>query len=135
MICRGGEKIFPREVEEFLFSHPAIAEAYVFGVPDEYYGEDVAAWVKLRDGQNLTEEDVRAFCRSRIMAYKVPRRIKFVTEFPTTVTGKIQKFKMRDATVREMTQHRQHGREGEDAGRKPDAVPDLRPRAVAEDPI
>ncbi|HSI33116.1 MAG: AMP-binding protein [Phycisphaerae bacterium] len=135
MICRGGEKIFPREVEEFLFTHPAIAEAYVFGVPDEYYGEDVAAWVKLRDGQNLTEEDVRAFCRSRIMAYKVPRRIKFVTEFPTTVTGKIQKYKMRDATAREMAQHRQHGREGEDIGRTPDGMPDTRPRAISQDPV
>jgi fatty-acyl-CoA synthase len=106
MICRGGEKIFPREVEEFLFTHPAIAEAYVFGVADEYYGEEVAAWVKLKPGERLTEQEVREYCHSNIMDYKVPRRVKFVTEFPTTVTGKVQKFRMRQATEREIAERR-----------------------------
>jgi fatty-acyl-CoA synthase len=106
MICRGGEKIFPREVEEFLFTHPAIAEAYVFGVADEYYGEEVAAWVKVKPGERLTEQDVREYCHSRIMDYKVPRRVKFVTDFPTTVTGKIQKFRMRQAMEREIAERR-----------------------------
>jgi fatty-acyl-CoA synthase len=103
MICRGGEKIFPREVEEFLFTHPDIAEAYVFGVPDDYYGEEVAAWVKLKEGRQMTEAQLAEFCRARIMEYKVPKRVKFVTSFPTTVTGKIQKFKMREAAIAEMS--------------------------------
>jgi fatty-acyl-CoA synthase len=99
MICRGGEKIFPREVEEFLFTHPKIAEAYVIGIPDPYYGEQVVAWVKPKEGQTLTYEEVAAFCRGRIMDYKIPARVKFVTEFPTTVTGKIQKYRMREMSV------------------------------------
>lgn len=103
MIARGGEKIFPREVEEFLFSHPKIAEAYVVGIPDKYYGERVVAWVKLREGQTMTEEEVRGFCKGRIMDYKIPAHVKFVTEFPSTVTGKIQKFRMREISVKEIT--------------------------------
>jgi fatty-acyl-CoA synthase len=106
MICRGGEKIFPREVEEFLFTHPAIAEAYVFAVSDEYYGEEVAAWVRLKQSHSLTEAELRDFCRSNIMHYKVPRWVRFVTEFPTTVTGKIQKFRMRQAMEQELEEHR-----------------------------
>ncbi len=106
MICRGGEKIFPREVEEFLFTHPAIAEAYVFGVPCDYYGEAVAAWVRLKDGQQISEQDVREFCQKRIMEYKVPKYVKFVSEFPTTVTGKIQKFRMREEMVEELGRER-----------------------------
>ncbi len=102
MICRGGEKIFPREVEEFLFAHPKIAEAYVVGVPDAYYGEQVVAWVKAKDGQTLTAEEVTAFCRGQIMDYKIPTHVKFVSEFPTTVTGKIQKYKMREESAREL---------------------------------
>ena len=102
MICRGGEKIFPREVEEFLFTHPDIAEAYVIGIPDEYYGEEVMAWIKLKEGRRLTEQEVKDFCKARIMEYKVPKRIKFVSEFPQTVTGKIQKFKMREASIKEL---------------------------------
>lgn len=102
MICRGGEKIFPREVEEFLFTHPKIAEAYVIGVPDEYYGEQVMAWVKLKDGATLTADEVCAFCRGQIMDYKIPTRVKFVTEFPTTVTGKIQKYRMREMSAAEV---------------------------------
>src|SRR5438093_670353 len=87
MICWGGEKIFPREVEEFLFTHPKIAEAYVIGVPDKYYGEQVAAWIKLHDGAAMTADEVREFCHGKIMDYKIPQHVKFVTEFPTTVTG------------------------------------------------
>jgi fatty-acyl-CoA synthase len=102
MICRGGEKIFPREVEEFLFTHPKIAEAYVFSVPDPYYGEQVMAWVKLKEGQSMTTEDLREFCKGRIMDYKIPHHVKFVTEFPTTVTGKIQKFRMREISAKEL---------------------------------
>jgi fatty-acyl-CoA synthase len=104
MICRGGEKIFPREVEEFLFTHPKIAEAYVIGVPDQYYGEQVVAWVKLKEGESVTSDDVIAFCKGEIMDYKIPSRIKFVQEFPTTVTGKIQKYRMREISAKEMGQ-------------------------------
>jgi fatty-acyl-CoA synthase len=102
MIARGGEKIFPREVEEFLFTHPKIAEAYVIGVPDKYYGEQVMVWVKLKNGETMTGEELRAFCKGRIMDYKIPRHVKFVTEFPTTVTGKIQKFRMREISAKEL---------------------------------
>ncbi len=102
MICRGGEKIFPREVEEFLFTHPDIAEVSVIGVPDAFYGEQVMAWIKARPGAVLTEAGVIEFCRSQIMDYKIPRYIKFVTEFPTTVTGKVQKFRMREISIREL---------------------------------
>jgi len=102
MICRGGEKIFPREVEEFLFTHPKIAEAYVIGVPDDYYGEQVAAWIKVKEGMLLTEAEVCDFCRGQIMDYKIPRYVKFVCEFPTTVTGKVQKFRMREISAEEL---------------------------------
>jgi fatty-acyl-CoA synthase len=102
MICRGGEKVFPREVEEFLFTHPKIAEAYVIGVPDNYYGEQVMAWVKCKDGSTLTAEEVQSFCRGRIMDYKIPHHVKFVTEFPTTVTGKVQKYRMREISTAEL---------------------------------
>ena len=102
MICRGGEKVFPRETEEFLFTHPKIAEAYVIGIPDPYYGEQSMAWVKLKEGETMTAEELTAFCRGQIMEYKIPTRVKFVTEFPTTVTGKIQKYKMREQSAREL---------------------------------
>src|SRR5438552_13130782 len=75
MICRGGEKIFPREVEEFLFTHPKIAEAYIIGVPDAYYGEQVMAWIKLKEGSKMTADEVRAFCHGKIMDYKIPRHV------------------------------------------------------------
>jgi len=101
MICRGGEKIFPREVEEFLFTHPKIAEAYVIGVPEKYYGEEVVAWVKLKEGQTMSECELQEYCRGRIMDYKIPVQVKFVTEFPTTVTGKVQKFRMREVSAGE----------------------------------
>jgi fatty-acyl-CoA synthase len=102
MICRGGEKIFPREVEEFLFTHPKIAEAYVIGLPDPYYGEQVMAWVKLKEGETMTREEVGAFCRGQIMEYKIPSRVKFVTEFPMTITGKVQKYRMREISIGEL---------------------------------
>lgn len=102
MICRGGEKVFPRETEEFLFTHPKIAEAYVIGIPDPYYGEQPMAWVKLKDGESMTSEELIEFCRSQIMDYKIPTQVKFVAEFPTTVTGKIQKYKMREQSAREL---------------------------------
>jgi fatty-acyl-CoA synthase len=97
MIIRGGENVYPREVEEFLYRHPAIADVQVFGVPDERYGEEIAAWIRVRDGASLTAEAVRDFCRDQIAHYKVPRHILFVDSFPMTVTGKMQKYLMREA--------------------------------------
>jgi len=99
MIIRGGENIYPREVEEFLYAHPAIQEIQVFGIPHEKYGEEVCAWIQLRDGESVTEDDIKAYCKDKITHFKVPRIIHFVTEYPMTVTGKIQKFKMRDAMI------------------------------------
>lgn len=102
MICRGGEKIFPRELEEFLFSHSKIAEAYVIGVPDAYYGEQVMAWVKLKTGHEMSAQELQAFCRGQIMDYKIPQYIKFVEDFPKTVTGKVQKYRMREISTAEL---------------------------------
>ena len=102
MVIRGGENIYPREVEEFLYTHPAIADVQVFGVPDQRFGEELCAWVKLRDGEVLTEEDVKAFCKGNIAHYKIPRYVRFVDEFPMTVTGKMQKFLMRAKMVDEL---------------------------------
>ena len=101
MIIRGGENVYPREVEEFLYTHPDIQEVQVFGVPDERFGEIVAAWIQLKDGTRVSEDDIRNFCKDQITHFKVPARIRFVAEFPMTVTGKIQKFKMRDAMLEE----------------------------------
>jgi fatty-acyl-CoA synthase len=102
MIIRGGENVYPREVEEFLFTHDAVEQVQVFGVPDKKYGEQVCAWIKLRHGHTLDEEAVRAFCKDRIAHFKVPRYVRFVDDIPMTVTGKPQKFKMRDVMVREL---------------------------------
>ncbi len=102
MIIRGGENVYPREVEEFLYTHPDIQEVQVFGVPDVKYGEIVCAWVQTRAGTQLSEDEVRAFCRDQITHFKVPSLIRFVDEFPMTVTGKIQKFRMRDVMVAEL---------------------------------
>jgi fatty-acyl-CoA synthase len=99
MVIRGGENVYPREVEEFLYSHPAIADVQVVGVPDERYGEELCAWVRVRDGEAVTEDDVREFCRGKLAHFKVPRYVLVVDEFPMTVTGKIQKFKMREVTI------------------------------------
>ena len=102
MICRGGEKIFPREIEEFLFTHPQIAESYVIGVPDSYYGEQVMAWVKMKPGQTMTAGELQSFCRGKIMDYKIPHYVKFVDDFPKTVTGKVQKYRMREMSIAEL---------------------------------
>ena len=103
MIIRGGENIYPREVEEFLYQHPAISEVQVFGVPDEKMGEEVCAWIQLNDGFDLSDEDVKAYCRDQITHFKIPRHIRFVTEYPMTVTGKIQKFIMRDEMLTQLS--------------------------------
>ncbi|HEV2625090.1 MAG TPA: AMP-binding protein [Xanthobacteraceae bacterium] len=102
MVIRGGENVYPREIEEFLYRHPKIQDVQVIGVPDDRFGEEICAWVKLRPGVAATEEEIRAFCRDQIAHYKVPRYIKFVDEFPMTVTGKIQKFIMRERTIAEL---------------------------------
>jgi fatty-acyl-CoA synthase len=102
MVIRGGENVYPREVEEFLYGHPAIEDVQVIGVPDEKYGEELCAWVKLRPGSELTGDEVRAYCTGKIAHYKVPRYVRFTGEFPMTVTGKVQKFKMRETSVSEL---------------------------------
>lgn len=102
MIIRGGENIYPREIEELLHTHPEISDAQVIGVPSEKYGEEVMAWIKLKGNAKVTEEDVTEFCRDKISYYKIPRYIKFVDEFPMTVTGKIQKFKIKEMAVKEL---------------------------------
>jgi fatty-acyl-CoA synthase len=102
MIIRGGENVYPREVEEYLYTHPAVMDVQVIGVPSEKYGEEVMAWVKRRPGATASSEDLTAFCRGRIATFKIPSYWKFVDEFPTTVTGKIQKFKMRELAVAEL---------------------------------
>jgi len=94
MIIRGGENVYPREIEEFLYTHPEIVDVQVIGVPDARFGEELMAWVQRREGSSLSEEDVREYCRGRIAHYKVPRYVKFVDDFPMTVTGKVQKFLM-----------------------------------------
>jgi len=99
MIIRGGENIYPREIEDFLFTHPKIAEVAVFGVPDSRLGEQVAAWIQLHAGEEIAAAEIRAFCQGNIAHFKIPEYIRFVDEFPMTVTGKLQKFKMREAMV------------------------------------
>jgi fatty-acyl-CoA synthase len=102
MVIRGGENVYPREVEEFLYQHPAVADVQVIGVPDARYGEELCAWVRLREGQQVTGEELREWCRGRIASFKIPRYWRFVDEFPMTVTGKVQKFKMRETSVTEL---------------------------------
>jgi len=102
MIIRGGENVYPREVEEFLYTHPDIQEVQVFGIPDERYGEIVCAWVQLKQNATLNEESVKSFCRDQITHFKVPSLVRFVDEFPMTVTGKIQKFKMRETMIEQL---------------------------------
>jgi len=102
MICRGGENIYPREIEEFLYTHPAVENVAVFGVPDPKFVENVAAWVKIRDGQDVSAEEIRAYCKKSLAHYKVPRYVRLVQEFPQTVTGKIQKFRMREVMIEEL---------------------------------
>ena len=100
MIIRGGENVYPREIEEFLYSHPKIQDVQVIGVPDEKYGEEIMAWVKLREGQATTQDEIRDYCRGKIAHYKIPRYVHFVDAFPMTVTGKVQKFLMREESVK-----------------------------------
>jgi fatty-acyl-CoA synthase len=102
MVIRGGENVYPREVEEFLHTHPDVLEAAVIGVPDERYGEELMAWIRVREGAALTEDDVRDYCRGRIAHFKTPRYVKFAESFPMTVTGKVQKYKMREQAVEEL---------------------------------
>ena len=102
MVIRGGENIYPREIEEFLFTHPDIVDVQVVGVPDAKFGEELLAAVKLQEGANLDEEAIKAFCRGKIAHYKVPRYVSFVEDYPMTVTGKIQKFKLREMAIEEL---------------------------------
>jgi fatty-acyl-CoA synthase len=102
MIIRGGENVYPREIEEFLYAHPKVSEVQVIGVPDVKYGEEVCAWIRLREGQTSTEDEIREFCRGQIATFKIPRYVRFTTDFPTTVTGKIQKFRMREISIAEL---------------------------------
>ncbi len=102
MIIRGGENIYPREIEEFLYTCPGISDVQVIGVPDTKYGEEVVAWVKLKEGAVLSAEDIKSFCKDRISKFKIPRHIKFVDSFPLTVTGKIQKFRMREISIQDL---------------------------------
>ena len=102
MIIRGGENVYPREVEEFLYGHPAIEDVQIIGVPDARYGEELCAWVKLRPGQDLTEQDLRAYCTGKIAHFKIPRYLRVTGDFPMTVTGKVQKFKMREVSIAEL---------------------------------
>ncbi|NRA85648.1 MAG: AMP-binding protein, partial [Gammaproteobacteria bacterium] len=103
MVIRGGENVYPKEVEEFLYTHPAISDVQVTGVPDKKYGEELIAWVKLQENaEPVSEEQLRAFCKGNITHYKIPRYFKFVEEFPMTVTGKIMKFKMREISIEEL---------------------------------
>jgi len=102
MIIRGGENIYPREIEEFLYTHPKISDVQVIGVPDAKYGEEIMAWVRLREGESASVEELRDYCRDKIAYYKIPRYVKFVEAFPTTVTGKVQKFIMREQSIKEL---------------------------------
>jgi fatty-acyl-CoA synthase len=100
MVIRGGENVYPREIEEFLYTHPAVKDVQVIGVPDEKFGEELCAWVVLREGAHASDEDIRAFCRGKIAHYKIPRYVMFVDGWPMTVSGKVQKYKMREESVR-----------------------------------
>src|SRR5437660_196152 len=102
MVIRGGENLYPREIEAFLYRHPKIQDVQVFGIPDQRYGEELCAWVRLRDGEEAEAAEIREFCAGQIAHYKIPRHIKFVDDFPMTVTGKIQKFAMREAMIGEL---------------------------------
>jgi len=102
MIIRGGENIYPRELEEFFYTHPAVADAQVIGVPCSKYGEEVVAWIKLHPGHSATADELHGWCKARIAHYKVPRHFRFVEEFPMTVTGKVQKFRMREISMAEL---------------------------------
>ena len=99
MIIRGGETIYPKEIEQFLSTHPKIAQVAVFGIPDDYYGEEIMAWIQLHQGEHCSESDIWDYCKDRIAHFKIPKHIWFVDEFPMTVTGKLQKYRMREAAI------------------------------------
>ena len=102
MIIRGGENIYPREIEEFLFSHPKVSDVQVIGLPSKKFGEEVMAWVKPKDGESMTKEDILDYCQDQIAHYKIPKYVKFTDDFPMTVTGKIRKVEMREISVKEL---------------------------------
>ncbi|MGZ4248712.1 MAG: AMP-binding enzyme, partial [Solirubrobacteraceae bacterium] len=102
MVIPGGENVYPREIEEFLYTHPHVADVQVVGVPDERYGEELMAWIVLRSGAECSEDEIREFCRGKVAHFKIPRYVKFVDSFPMTITGKVQKFKMRETAVEEL---------------------------------
>jgi fatty-acyl-CoA synthase len=102
MVIRGGENLYPREIEEFLYAHPDVADVQVIGVPDERYGEELMAWIIPREGASLDREQVEKYCRGKIAHHKIPRYVKLVDAFPMTVTGKVQKFKLRELAVEEL---------------------------------
>jgi len=102
MIIRGGENVYPREIEEYLLTHPDVVDAQVVGVPDARYGEQIMAWIQKRAGSSLAEDDVIAYCKGRIAHFKVPRYVRFTSEFPMTVTGKIQKYRLREQAIQEL---------------------------------
>ncbi len=101
MIIRGGENVYPREIEEFLYTHPKIAEVQVVGLPDARLGETVLAWIRLKPGESATEDEIRAYCKDRIAHFKIPQYIRFVDAFPMTLSGKVQKFRIREQEIRE----------------------------------
>ena len=102
MIVRGGENVYPREIEEFLMTHEGIQAVQVTGVPDEKYGESIIAWISLKEDVALTEDEVREYCKDKIAHFKVPRYVRFSEDFPMTVTGKVQKYKMREISIEEL---------------------------------
>jgi fatty-acyl-CoA synthase len=102
MVIRGGENVYPREIEEYLYRHPKVEDVAVVGVPDEKFGEVICAWVKLKPGETASEDEIKTFCKGQIAHYKVPRYVRFVAEFPMTVTGKVQKFQIRDSMIAEL---------------------------------
>ena len=104
MIIRGGENIYPREIEDLIFTHPKVAEVAVIGIPDEYYGEEIMAWIQLHEGETATDQEIRNFCKGKIAHFKIPKLIWFVEEFPLTVTGKIKKFRMRESAMKKLNQ-------------------------------
>jgi fatty-acyl-CoA synthase len=102
MVIRGGENIYPREIEEYLYRYSKINDVQVFGIPDVKFVEELCAWIILKSGETATEDDIRGFCQGQIAHYKIPRYIRFVDSFPMTITGKVQKFAMRDAMIEEL---------------------------------
>jgi fatty-acyl-CoA synthase len=102
MVIRGGENIYPREIEEFLYRHPKVQDVTVVGLPDARYGEELCAWIILKPGESANAEEIKLFCDGQIARYKVPRYVKFVESFPMTVTGKVQKFLIREAMIQEL---------------------------------